>query len=86
MLGISLINAAAKAEIIDQEEATQLRDYDALVMEVINVDEFPFDGFAREAITAKKTTRKKTSKEKTKRVTKKVAKKVTKKVAKKDLD
>ena len=47
LLGADLINAAEQADVLNQEEAAQLRKYDALVMEVINVDEFPFDGFAR---------------------------------------
>ena len=58
LLGVELIDAAEQAELLSKEEAKQLGEYHARVMDIINVDEFPYDGFAREALPGKTQTRK----------------------------
>ncbi len=40
--------------MLDQEEAARMRDYDGRVMEIIQVDEFTYDAFARETAAAEK--------------------------------
>ena len=39
--------AALEAGIFSQEEADFMREYEALVLEMLTVDDFPFDEFAR---------------------------------------
>ncbi|QBM18900.1 acyl-coenzyme A dehydrogenase [Marinobacter sp. JH2] len=39
--------AALKAEVFTQEEADFMREYESLVLEMLTVDDFPFDEFAR---------------------------------------
>ena len=39
--------AALKADVFTQEEADFMREYEALVLEMLTVDDFPFDEFAR---------------------------------------
>ena len=58
LLGVELIDAAEQAELLSKEEAKQLGEYHARVMDIINVDEFPYDEFAREALPGKTQTRK----------------------------
>jgi len=77
----TLIRSAVEAEILDPEEASQLHEYNANVMDIINVDEFPYDTFARKIVPVKKTTVRKRSKKKTttrKTTARKAAKKVKK--------
>ena len=49
LLGIELIEAAGKANVINSEEAQALKDYDEAIMDIINVDDFPYDSFGRPA-------------------------------------
>jgi acyl-CoA dehydrogenase len=39
--------AALKAEVFSQEEAEFMRKYEAEVLEMLTVDDFPFDAFAQ---------------------------------------
>jgi len=59
--GAELAVAAERAGVLDEEEARRYAAFDARVMEVISVDEFPYDSFARSGGTraGKKTVRKK---------------------------
>lgn len=61
--GAELAAAAEREEIVNEEEARSYIEFDARVMEVINVDEFPYDSFARTGAggTRKKTTTRKTT-------------------------
>ena len=47
VVGTELIDAAERAEILSAAEAAQMRELDARIMEVINVDEFEYDAFSR---------------------------------------
>ncbi|MCH8497909.1 MAG: acyl-CoA dehydrogenase [Marinobacter sp.] len=42
---------ALKAEVISADEAAFMRDYEAKVLEMLTVDDFPFDAFARQQET-----------------------------------
>lgn len=78
LLGVELISAGEDAGIITAEEAKQLREYDARMMEIIHVDEFPYDEFARESLPDKPVAKKtRTRKKAKKKVTKKVLTDVT---------
>ena len=39
--------AALEADIFTKEEAEFMREYEAVVLEMLTVDDFPFDEFAR---------------------------------------
>jgi len=45
--GIALIDAAEEAGVVTVAEALQLREYDEKMLNVIQVDEFPYSAFAR---------------------------------------
>ena len=47
LMGIELINHAAEQNILSEEEADVLREYDKKIMEIINVDDFEFADFSR---------------------------------------
>jgi len=47
LLGLELIEAGAKAEVLNKEEAKRMREYDKRIMDIINVDEFAFGAFNR---------------------------------------
>ena len=47
LVGLELIEAGARQGILTGEEAARLREFDARLMEVINVDEFEYDAFSR---------------------------------------
>jgi acyl-CoA dehydrogenase len=64
-LGLELIEAAAKAGVLDKAEAKLMRDYDEKIMNIIHVDEFDYDAFSRPSAI------KKTSKPGKKKVSKK---------------
>jgi acyl-CoA dehydrogenase len=65
LLGLELIEAAAKAGVLDKDEAKRMRDYDKKIMDIIHVDEFAYDAFSRPAAV------KKTSKPRKKKASKK---------------
>jgi len=50
--GLERINAGEEAGVISKDEADKLRDYEARVMDIIHVDEFPFDTFSRTETTS----------------------------------
>jgi len=52
LLGIHLIEAAAKAGVLSAEEEQRMREWDARVMDVVHVDEFAWDELARAAMPA----------------------------------
>lgn len=47
LMGLDLIQAAEAAGVLDGQTAVRMRDYDAKIMELINVDDFAFDAFSR---------------------------------------
>ena len=59
--GHVLAAAAEREGILEEEEARRYVAFDARVMEVISVDEFPYDSFARSGTAGarKKTVRRK---------------------------
>ncbi|MFQ5661240.1 MAG: acyl-CoA dehydrogenase [Gammaproteobacteria bacterium] len=67
--GTKLIDVAEHAEVLNGDEAAQLRDYDKRVMEIIHVDEFPYHSFARQSLQKKTTVRRQKTKRKAKRKT-----------------
>ncbi len=46
LMGLPLINAAASAGVLDNDAAERMRDFDAKIMDIINVDDFPYDAFS----------------------------------------
>jgi len=50
-VGLGRINAGAEVGVISKDEADKLRAYEARVMDIIHVDEFPFDAFSRTETT-----------------------------------
>jgi acyl-CoA dehydrogenase len=64
LLGIELIEAGAKAEVLTKDEAKSMRDFDKKIMDIIHVDEFDFDAFSREAKTSTRPAVKKKAKAK----------------------
>jgi len=81
LTGAELARAAEQEGIIDKEEAKRYVEYDNKLMEVINVDEFPYDAFVRTPTQGRKVVRKKTTRRKKTSVRKTTGKK---KVSKKD--
>ena len=81
LTGAELARAAEQEGIIDKEEAKRYVEYDNKLMEVINVDEFPYDAFVRTPTQGRKVVRKKTTRRKKTSVRKTTGKK---KVPKKD--
>lgn len=47
LIGIELINSAAEQNVISEDEAKSLREFDSQIMEIIHVDDFGFDEFSR---------------------------------------
>ena len=74
LLGIELINVGEEAGVISKDEAKQLREYDAKIMDIIHVDEFEYNAFNRSSsekkVIKKKVSKKKTAKKKTESVEK----------------
>ena len=65
--GAELAEAAQRAGILEQDEAAAYIEFDKRVMEVINVDEFPYDAFSRVQTTVKSKAGKTTAKKKTRK-------------------
>ncbi len=47
LIGIALIDSAAEKNVISEDEAKYLREFDKQIMEIIHVDDFGFDEFSR---------------------------------------
>jgi acyl-CoA dehydrogenase len=47
IMGMELIDAAARAGVVNEDEAGRLRDFDRKIMDIINVDDFAYTAFAR---------------------------------------
>jgi len=54
--GTALIDAAVANGVVTAAEADQLKEYDAGMLSVIQVDEFPYDGFVRPAMDGESVT------------------------------
>ena len=65
LTGVELVDAAEQSGCITSEEAARLRLYDEKLMDVINVDEFPYEAFSRAKPAARRTVRKRVAKKKT---------------------
>ncbi len=59
LLGRELIDAGEAAEILSREEAKRMRDYDNKIMDIIHVDEFAYNAFARKTPAGTRRPRKK---------------------------
>jgi acyl-CoA dehydrogenase len=59
LLGIDLVEAGAKADILSKDEAKRMREYDKKIMDIIHVDEFAYDAFSRTGPTKASKPRKK---------------------------
>ena len=55
--GLERVNAAEEAGVINGEEAEKLRDFEARVMDIIHVDDFPYDSFRRSKPASKRKPR-----------------------------
>jgi acyl-CoA dehydrogenase len=67
LLGLELIEAGARAEVLSKDEAKRMREFDKKIMDIIHVDEFAFDAFSRAGKkTSTRQAPKKTAKTKTK--------------------
>ncbi|MFT5131612.1 MAG: acyl-CoA dehydrogenase [Gammaproteobacteria bacterium] len=68
LLGLELIEAGAKAGVLSEEEAKRMREYDQKIMNIIHVDEFPYDAFGRLTTTKATKPRKKKAAKKSSKV------------------
>ena len=57
-----LIDAAEQAGVVNAAEATRLKQYNEKMMEVIHVDEFPYEAFSRAAPAPRRTVKKRAKK------------------------
>ena len=63
--GIDLVTAAEQAGVVTTEEAARLRLYDEKMMDVINVDEFPYEAFSRTKPAPRRAVKKRVTRKKT---------------------
>jgi acyl-CoA dehydrogenase len=64
LLGLELIEAGAKAEVLSKDEAKIMHEFNKKIMAIIHVDEFAFDAFSRKAKKSTRSTAKKKAKAK----------------------